>query len=149
MFPFPNNFWLRNTGGPTPTLYFSNDTFPQDWLGVPIRAEQEGWNGLDGFSPIPSIMTYFENAALDGCPRLWDIAASLAPTSCTILLDTVTGDIVRAPPPFSSSCQHLAISRTACLALPSSPRALSVSSVCVCLLSHAVAALDGAGPCFR
>lgn len=38
---------------------------------------------------------YFPNQVLDGCPRLWDIEASLQTNSCTVLLDTVTGELVR------------------------------------------------------
>jgi hypothetical protein len=41
------------------------------------------------------VVRYFPNATLDGCPRLWDISASLEPSSCTVLLDTVTGELVR------------------------------------------------------
>jgi hypothetical protein len=67
MFPFPNNFWLRNTGGAVPTLYFSNQTFPTDWLDVEIGADVGGWNSLTGFSPIPSILTLvlFDVGGLD------------------------------------------------------------------------------------
>lgn len=57
MFPFPNNFWLRDTGAAVPLLYFDNDTFPVDWLNTHLKAGAGGWNTLDGFSPIPSIMT--------------------------------------------------------------------------------------------
>lgn len=94
MFPFPNNFWLRANAGPTPLLNFSDETFPIDWLGTPIKAEQGGWNTLDGFSPIPAILTYFPGASLNGCPRIWDIAASLLPDSCTVIINTATGALV-------------------------------------------------------
>ena len=59
MFPFPNNFWLRDVNGVSaaPLLYFSNDTFPVDWLGTQVKASVGGWNKLDGFSPIPVILT--------------------------------------------------------------------------------------------
>lgn len=91
MYPFPNNFWLR--GSPALTN-FSDSTFPIDNLGKPVRADYGGWNGRDGFSPMGPIQTYFPDASLDGCARLWDIAFSTSASSSWVILDTVTNKTV-------------------------------------------------------
>ena len=60
MYPFPNNFWLRDAavpGGPV-RLDISSETFPISLLGEKIDAEKGGWNTLDGFSPMAAIHTY-------------------------------------------------------------------------------------------
>lgn len=116
--PFPNNFWLREgsaaraaatsastlrggsraaaaraQAGNVPVTSFSNQSFPVDTSGRGVDVS-EGWNGLDGFAPYPSIMTYFEDAAIDNCPRLWNMEASLNASSPTILLNAETGERV-------------------------------------------------------
>jgi hypothetical protein len=58
MFPFPNNFWLRQptSGGPA-RLNISDDTFPKTALNESIHADKGGWNTLDGFSPMAAMYT--------------------------------------------------------------------------------------------
>eukprot|EP00047_Mylnosiga_fluctuans_P021609 m.106925 g.106925 ORF g.106925 m.106925 type:complete len:638 (+) comp8960_c0_seq3:39-1952(+) len=88
-YPFPNNYWLVNG-----TLSLGVDTFPKDRSGQGIDVNRGGWNNLDGFSPVPGILTYFPNLNIDNCPRLWNIAASLQADSPTALIDTSTGELV-------------------------------------------------------
>lgn len=96
MFPFPNNFWLRDSGVPgRPLLSFSPDTFPTTSTGQTIDPVKGGWNQLDGFSPMASLFAYFPNVTLTSCPRLWDIGASLdTNASCTVIIDTATNTTV-------------------------------------------------------
>lgn len=88
-YPFPNDYWLENG-----KLTLSPDTFPKDARGQSINVDLGGWNDLDGFSPMPGIVTYFEDLSIANCPRLWDINASLSPSSPTVLVDTSTGQLV-------------------------------------------------------
>lgn len=53
MFPFPNNFWLRDNGSGEQRLAFGNNTFPKDKDGKPVRAEYGGWDTLDGERLLP------------------------------------------------------------------------------------------------
>ena len=88
-YPFPNDYWLTNG-----KLSLSLDTFPRDARGQAVDVDLGGWNTLDGFSPMPCLLTYFENLNIDNCARVWDVAVSLAPTSPTIIIDTSTGATV-------------------------------------------------------
>ena len=45
----------------------------------------------DGFSPFPSIMTYFKDLSAEGLPPHWDMAQSLLSSCPTVLLDADTG----------------------------------------------------------
>eukprot|EP01138_Halocafeteria_seosinensis_P000158 gb/GECG01000164.1/.p1 GENE.gb/GECG01000164.1/~~gb/GECG01000164.1/.p1 ORF type:complete len:683 (+),score=64.76 gb/GECG01000164.1/:1-2049(+) len=90
MFPFPNNFW-RNENG---TVEFDLYTFPTTNEGKPISPSAGGWNTLDGFSPIPPILTYFPGLSLTGCPRLWNVDFSLSSDSATLLINADTNEIV-------------------------------------------------------
>eukprot|EP00041_Stephanoeca_diplocostata_P006054 m.74074 g.74074 ORF g.74074 m.74074 type:complete len:677 (-) comp16145_c0_seq1:149-2179(-) len=73
------------------------DALPRDALrseGINTSA----WESLDGFSPLPQITTYFpdlSDATLPKhCPRFWNQNISLSDTSCTVLLDAITGERV-------------------------------------------------------
>jgi hypothetical protein len=91
-FPFPNNFWLRDDAS-MPSghrVHFGPDTLPKDKTGTGIDPTE--WNELDGFSPIPAIMTWFKDVVLDNVPHHWDLAASLDPDCPTVLLDAETGE---------------------------------------------------------
>lgn len=46
----------------------------------------------DGFSPFPSILTYFPDLDDSNLPPHWDMQQSLSDTSPTILLDAATGE---------------------------------------------------------
>jgi hypothetical protein len=94
MLPFPNDFWRSNTTG---QLTFTNNTFPVAHEGSKIiDPDAGGWNKLDGFSPLPPIMTYFKG--LDDAtfhslpfPRVWSVGSSMSENSTSVLLNTVTG----------------------------------------------------------
>ena len=45
----------------------------------------------DGFSPFPSILTYFPHLSDSNLPPHWDIQQSLAEDSPTILIEADTG----------------------------------------------------------
>jgi hypothetical protein len=66
MYPFPNNFWLREplVPGGVPLLDFSVDTFPKSLLGEKIDPVAGGWNELDGFSSMAAIHTYALQASV-------------------------------------------------------------------------------------
>ena len=48
MYPFPNNFWLRNNSAGQLRLDLGNDTLPISKHGVPVRTDYGGWDSLDG-----------------------------------------------------------------------------------------------------
>lgn len=48
--------------------------------------------GADGFSPFPSILTYFPDLDDSNLPPHWDMQQSLSDSSPTILLDASTGE---------------------------------------------------------
>eukprot|EP00730_Choanoeca_flexa_P010521 TRINITY_DN1839_c0_g1_i1.p1 TRINITY_DN1839_c0_g1~~TRINITY_DN1839_c0_g1_i1.p1 ORF type:complete len:645 (+),score=114.50 TRINITY_DN1839_c0_g1_i1:2-1936(+) len=90
-YPFPNNFFKDDTTG---FLNLTIDTFPKTKNNNSIDPNVGGWNTLDGFSPIPSIITYFQDLDDSKLPHFWDIAQSLSPASHTMLLNADTGDII-------------------------------------------------------
>lgn len=49
---------------------------------------------LDGFSPFPSILTYFADLSGSNLPPHWDVGRSLLPSSPTVLLHAETGETV-------------------------------------------------------
>lgn len=92
MFPWPNNFWQR-VDASTVTgnrMGYVKETLPKDDKGKTIDPTE--WNTLDGFSPMPAIMTYFKDVSLDNVPHWWDMASSLDADSPTIILDAETGE---------------------------------------------------------
>jgi len=94
MLPFPNNFYTQADSS-TETglrLRVSNYTFPISKDGESINGTE--WNQLDGFSPLPAIMSYFEDLSLDNVPAHQNIAASLDANCPTILLDTETLELL-------------------------------------------------------
>lgn len=96
MLPFPNNFWRIETEGGF-RLNFTEDTFPVDDNGKPMDPERGGFNKLHGFPVVPAITAYFplmDDSSLESCPRWWNMETSLSDESCTILLDTHTGERV-------------------------------------------------------
>ena len=50
------------------------------------------WNQLDGFSPLPSILTYFDDLSLvnSNLPQLWNIADSEKEDTAIIILEAST-----------------------------------------------------------
>lgn len=91
-FPWPNNFWLRtdSTTVSGNRLHYVTDTLPIDRTGSKIDPAQ--WNSLDGFSPMPAIMTYFKDVMIDNVPHHWDMSRSLQTDSPTVILDAETGE---------------------------------------------------------
>jgi hypothetical protein len=49
---------------------------------------------MDGFSPFPSIMTYFPGLSDSGLPHHWDMETSLDITSPTIIMDFDSGEVL-------------------------------------------------------
>lgn len=91
-FPWPNNFWLRQdsttvTGN---RMHYVSASLPIDRTGSKIDPIE--WNTLDGFSPMPAIMTYFKDVMLDNVPHHWDMSRSLQADSPTVILDAETGE---------------------------------------------------------
>lgn len=92
LFPWPNNFWLRqDTTTPTGArMHYVEASLPRDKKGKGIDPSE--WNTLDGFSPLPAIMSYFKDVVLDNVPHHWDMDRSLDADSPTVLLDAETGE---------------------------------------------------------
>eukprot|EP00002_Diphylleia_rotans_P011504 TRINITY_DN2272_c0_g1_i1.p1 TRINITY_DN2272_c0_g1~~TRINITY_DN2272_c0_g1_i1.p1 ORF type:complete len:652 (-),score=111.06 TRINITY_DN2272_c0_g1_i1:268-2223(-) len=94
-FPWPNNFFLKDDPS-TPTgkrAAIQVDTFPKDNQGRPIDPAE--WNTMDGFSASGTIMTLFpEIVDTNNLPHHWDMDASTAANSPTIILETTTGRII-------------------------------------------------------
>ena len=68
LFPYPNNFFAEADPS-TETglrLRLNSDMLPIDTKNGTI--DPVNWNTLDGFSPMPSIMTFFGNVSLDNVP---------------------------------------------------------------------------------
>ena len=88
--PWPNDYWLSKSAGYKPNkLSFTNETLPKDINGATINPSS--WNNMDGFSPLPCIMTYFgdnTNVSLDNSnvARLWNINISLDDNAPIIIL---------------------------------------------------------------
>ena len=92
IFPFPNNFWLRPNGQGQLRLNITGDSLPVDESGHKINTTMLRVDTFDGFSPVSPAITYFPNASIDNCPRLWNMETSLDENSPTILLNADTGD---------------------------------------------------------
>ena len=90
-YPFPNNFFRDETTG---KLNLTVDTFPKTNNNNSIDPEMGGWNLGDGFSPIPMIITYFDNLDDAPLPHFWNIAESLESSSLTVLINADTLDLV-------------------------------------------------------
>jgi hypothetical protein len=83
IFPYPNDFWLVD--GKT---QFSNTSWPEDSSGKQIDPN-DGWNGVNGFSPSQPTLCYMANVSLSAdaaLPRVWDIAQSLSATAHSALI---------------------------------------------------------------
>ena len=95
--PYPNDFWLRENSNGDRRLALTTDTVPQPKGAgtIPVDPMAGGWGDSDGFPPITSILTYFEDISLDNSavPRIWNVESSLDPKSPTVLINTKTGDI--------------------------------------------------------
>eukprot|EP01084_Bolivina_argentea_P060610 110719_1 len=91
-YPFPNDYWLIKDKTNNPIhLNFSSINFPIADLPIPGETVNPFyWNKLDGFSPIPSILTYWNDLSISNCAPLWNISQSQEPNSPIIILDPVT-----------------------------------------------------------
>eukprot|EP00049_Salpingoeca_infusionum_P018359 m.356907 g.356907 ORF g.356907 m.356907 type:complete len:654 (+) comp17657_c0_seq1:91-2052(+) len=87
-YPFPNNFFRGDDG----FLNMTTDTFPRDRDNQSVNPDVGGWNQLDGFSPLPMIVTFFKNVdpSMSKLPGLWNPMASLNADSPSILLNAKT-----------------------------------------------------------
>lgn len=61
-------------------------TFPLTIDGRGIDTQSGGWNVLDGFSPMPQILTYFEGLNDTNLPHFINISKSLDPDCPTVLV---------------------------------------------------------------
>ena len=53
-------------------LNFSESTFPIAELPIDGQTiDPTSWNRVDGFAPIPAILTYFEDLSISNCAPLW------------------------------------------------------------------------------
>eukprot|EP01084_Bolivina_argentea_P286188 490911_1 len=89
--PWPNDYFLSKSNNYKPSkLSLSDTTLPLSNSDETI--DPASWNMMDGFSPLPAIMTYFENISLDNSnvARLWDVEVSLNENAPIILLETDT-----------------------------------------------------------
>jgi hypothetical protein len=89
MFPFPNNFWLREG-----KISFNSTSLPLDQHGHSIDPNKGGWNLLDGFSPLQAAVTFFDqltDESIQNLPRLWSVGSSMLSSSPTILLNNKNG----------------------------------------------------------
>ena len=59
----------------------------------------------DGFSPFPSILTYFKDLSIHNFPRHWNIAQSLSHTSPSVIIDANTG---------AKQCRYVCINVLTC-----------------------------------
>lgn len=93
-FPFPSNvFTVPEAGTVTGRkVELSESMVPTATNGT--MTTLDAFNTRDGFSPGIALMAFLPGAVIDGLPRPDDIAASLAATSPTVLLDTETGEHV-------------------------------------------------------
>eukprot|EP01084_Bolivina_argentea_P060611 110720_1 len=92
-YPFPNDYWLIKDDNLNPVhLNLSVINFPTDIHGVTI--DPTAWNVLDGFNPLPSILTYFDNLSLENTnvARLWNISQSNDEDSPIIIIHAKTGE---------------------------------------------------------
>jgi hypothetical protein len=96
LLPFPSDFFtVADTRTETGRrVRFTKAAMPENVDGV--RVDPTEWNRSDGFSPGPKIMTAVAglDPAASGVPPVTDIAASLAPDSAVVLVDTDTGERV-------------------------------------------------------
>lgn len=78
--PFPNDFWLIKDANNTPmNLALNTNNFPLPKERNISTVNPLEWNALlDGFSPLPCILTFFSNVSINNCPRLWNISQSIA-----------------------------------------------------------------------
>jgi hypothetical protein len=93
VFPFPSDFF-RQPGGPY-GQDFHLDLGPSLPLNekTEIRISPEPFKAHDGYPVVPAITFVLPEASLAGAPPHGDIAASLAPASKTLVIDTQTGEL--------------------------------------------------------
>ena len=93
-FPFPSSVYLADDPT-TPTgkrVAIGATTLPRYGAGPHIDASL--WNDSDGFSPGQPALVHLPGATVTGLPSQDTIAASIDPSSPTILLDADTGELV-------------------------------------------------------
>jgi hypothetical protein len=89
--PFPSNYFLR--GG---RVMFGPTTLPRAAPGgrPPTHIPADVLESRDGFSVNASMITFLPGATITGLSRADSIAASIEPTSPTVILNTATGELV-------------------------------------------------------
>eukprot|EP01083_Nonionella_stella_P294493 1001116_1 len=85
-YPWPNDYWLlKDENGNPDHLVLSEINLPISVDGKTI--DPTTWNILNGFSPIPAILTFWNNLNIDNCARLWNISQSQDIDSPTVILN--------------------------------------------------------------
>jgi hypothetical protein len=102
--PFPSNVYLKDDPtGKSATgkrVEFGAETLPKtnkkdpDGNVTEVAVDPSLFHGFDGFSPASAPMIYVEGATADGLPNVAEIAASVGPSSPSILLNADTGELV-------------------------------------------------------
>ncbi|HVU04401.1 MAG TPA: Ig-like domain-containing protein [Polyangiaceae bacterium] len=106
--PFPSNVYLSDDpSGKHPSgkvVTFGATTLPAV-LSTGAHVDPALFSGFDGFSPASAAMVYLPGATADGLPTTDTLAASVDPSTPTILLDVEKGTLV---PHFVDLDQHAA-----------------------------------------
>ena len=87
---------IKDNDGNPEHLNFSEYTFPI--ADLPIKGQTISpyyHNKLDGFSPIPVILAYFDDLSISNCAPLWNISQSTDTDSPVILLDPETNQRIQ------------------------------------------------------
>ncbi len=98
MLPYPSSVYEQDDTT-TPTgkrIHFLRRAMPANMSGVHI--DPTAWNILDGYSPGPVLTAYWAQGvelAASGIPSHTDFAASLAPSSPTVLIEADSPGCVR------------------------------------------------------
>lgn len=103
--PFPSNVYLKidptRKSATGMRLEFGAETLPKthkkntgDGGTTEYPLDPSLFYGFDGFSPASAPMIYFEDATAEGLPTPLDLAASVDPSSPSILLNADTGKLV-------------------------------------------------------
>eukprot|EP01084_Bolivina_argentea_P226894 383196_1 len=90
--PWPNDYWLLKDQNQNPiNLNLTEVNLPIDIAGRTV--DPTNWNVLDGFSPLPAIMTFFDDLSLENSnvPRLWNIDLSSEENTPVVILEASTG----------------------------------------------------------
>eukprot|EP01084_Bolivina_argentea_P226892 383194_1 len=87
--PWPNDYWLIKDDNYNPIhLNFTEYNLPVSMDGKTI--DPYPYNQVDGWTPLPAILAYWNDVSIDNCARLWNISQSNENDSPIIILETNT-----------------------------------------------------------